>query len=163
MNNRTYKTGTYTLKNPEKFKGTKVPMYKSSFECRVFYWCDENTKVLEWSYEPIVIDYNFSLPTSAPDLDKSLVDNKSHKYYPDLIAVIKTNDSQTTNFLIEIKPYSQTIRPTEPKKKTKKSWNKYCNALQEFLKNSVKWEAAEKYAKKNGMVFTVVTERQIFT
>lgn len=162
MNNRVYQTGEYLLQHPEKYKGTKKPIYKSSFEHRVFYWCDMNLNVVEWEYEPIYIEYLFELDDNAKQYEKDLVDGKVHKYYPDVIAKIKLQNGTIETFILEIKPYSQTVRPTEPKKKTKKSMNKFNNALQEFLKNSKKWEYADIYAKKNGMKFTLLTERHIF-
>ena len=161
-NNRVYKTGEYQLKNPEKYKGSKTPLYKSSFEERVFYWCDENTNVLEWTYEPFPVEYIFETSKNAPDHEKALCDGKSHRYYPDLVAKIKTNDGPKM-YLLEIKPYSQTVKPTEPKKKTKKALKTFLTALQEFLKNAKKWEAARIYARQRDMEFVVLTERDIFT
>lgn len=161
-NNRVYKTGDYSLKNPSKYKGSKTPRYKSSFEERIFWWCDMNENVLEWSYESIPIQYDFIVSETAPLHEQQLVDGQSHRYFPDVLAKIKDNDGNIVNYILEIKPYSQTIKPTEPKKKTKKSWNKYLNALQEYLKNAKKWEAAEKYAKSKGMIFRVITERSLF-
>lgn len=160
-NNRVYKTAVYELKNPQKYKGTKAPKFKSSFEERMFWWCDVNENVLEWSYEPYPIDYIFEVSPSAPLHEQQLVDNKSHKYYPDVVAKIKTNQG-IVNYILEIKPYSQTVKPTEPKKKTKKAMNKYLTALQEFLKNAKKWEACRKYARKRDMKFWVLTERDLF-
>lgn len=161
-NNRVYKTGEYVLKNPQKYKGTKTPYFKSSYEERMFFWCDTNTKVLEWAYEPFPIQYIFETQNDAPDVDKSLVDGKSHKYYPDVVAKIKENDDTITTYILEIKPYNQLIRPTEPKKRTKKAVNKYLTALQEFLKNQIKWQAARKLAKQKNMEFVVLTERDLF-
>jgi len=163
QNNRVYKTGLYELKNPQKYTGQKPPVYKSSFEGRVFYWCDMNSKVLEWAYEDNTIPYTFSVPDSAPEHEKSLVDFNVHKYTPDVTAKIKTTDGKIVTYLIEIKPYSQTIKPIEPKRKTKKALNKFMKALQEYLKNACKWEAAKIWVGNHGMEFTVITERDIFT
>ena len=165
-NNRVYKTGEYVLRYPQKYKGTKTPKFKSSFEERAFFWCDTNENVLEWSYEAYPIQYTFSIPKGVtPEeykLYETLVDNEQHRYYPDVFAKIKTSDGKIVNYILEIKPYSQTIKPTEPKKKTKKAMNKYLNALQEFLKNKSKWETMEKYAKDYNMKFWILTERQLF-
>lgn len=161
-NNRVYQTGEYLLQNPQKYKGTKKPAFKSSFEHRVFFWCDMNLNVLEWEYEPFYIEYLFETDSQAKQYEKDLVDNKVHKYYPDVVAKIKLGDGTIETFIIEIKPYSQTVRPSEPKKKSKKSMNKFLNAMQEFLKNAKKWEYANIYAKKHSMKFQVLTERSIF-
>jgi len=163
QNNRVYKTGEYVLVHPEKYKGTKKLVYKSSFEHRVFYWCDLNKNILEWDYEPFPINYLFMLPDNAPEHERNLTDKKEHKYWPDVVAKVKQSNGNVETFILEIKPYSQTVKPTEPKKKTKKSINKFLTALQEYLKNMKKWEYADIYAKKNGMIFQVLTERQIFS
>ena len=161
-NNRVYKTGEYVLKYPEKYKGAKTPAFKSSYEERMFFWCDTNTKVIEWAYEPFPVEYIFDVPKDAPDVDKSVVDNKSHKYYPDVVAKVMENDGTINIYILEIKPYNQLIRPTEPKKNTKKTVRKYLNALQEFLKNQAKWKAARSLANKKNMKFEILTERHLF-
>lgn len=161
-NNRVYKTGEYSLKFPQKYKGSKPPVFKSSYEERMFFWCDTNTRILEWAYEPITILYRFEMPKNAPDVDKSVVDNKEHKYYPDVVAKLIDNDGKEVVCILEIKPYNQMVRPTEPKKKNKKTLNKYLNALQEYLKNDCKWKAARKFANEKNMLFYVLNERDLF-
>lgn len=162
-NNRVYKTGDYKLINPGKYKGSKAPKYKSSFEERIFWWCDVNENIIEWSYEAYPIQYIFEGDRTWTDYEKSLADRISHRYYPDIFIKVKDNQDKFINYILEIKPYSQTVKPVEPKKKTKKALAKYENALTEFLKNAKKWEAAEKFSKERGMVFKVLTERNLFT
>lgn len=68
-------------------------------------------------------------------------EGKSHKYYVDFI--VKYNNGSI--YLIEVKPYSQTI----PQR----------NAT--YRKNSLKWEAAKRYAVQNGYTFMLVTEKSL--
>ena len=163
MNNRKYVKGYYTPKYPEKYKGTSAPYYKSTYEWRTMFWLDMNKRVVEWSYEPFSIPYNFTVPQNPPLWMQNLVDHNTHEYYIDFVAKILENDGKIYTHLLEIKPYGQTIMPSEPKKKTKKSLEKFFTNMKEFIKNKNKWKAAEEYSDKRGFKFSVLTERQIFT
>lgn len=162
-NNRKYVSGPYTPKNPEKYIGTKIPVYKSSYEWRMMYWCDLNTNVLKWSYEPFPIEYTFQVPDTAPDWMKSLVDYKVHRYYVDFYARIVDNDGRVKDYMLEIKPYNQTVIPKEPKRKTKKTLKQFYISMCEFIKNSNKWAAAREKFNKQGIDFQVLTERNLFS
>ncbi len=161
-NNRKYEKGYYKPKYPEKYKGVSEPYYKSSYEWRVMYWLDTNKNVVEWNYEPFSIPYNFTVPPEAPLWMQNLVDHKSHEYYIDFVAKIVNKNGITETHVLEIKPYGQTIMPAEPKKKSKKSLEKFFNNMKEYIKNSCKWKAAEEYSKKRGFTFGVLTEKEIF-
>ena len=163
QNNRKYISGTYELKNPNKFLGKSKPIYKSSYEWRMMYWCDLNKKVLEWSYEPLPIEYTFSVPFDAPEWMKSLVDFKVHRYYVDFYAKIVDNNGHIQKYMLEIKPFNQTMVPTEPKRKTKKAQKKFLEEMKEFIKNSNKWNAADKFFQKRGLKFQVLTENDLFS
>ncbi len=161
-NNRTYQTGYYEMKNPKKYVGKSKPYFKSSYEQRMMFWLDVNNNVLEWSYEPQYIEYLNQVPTNSPDWMRGLVDFKVHKYFVDFYAKLLDNNGKEVKYLLEIKPHIQTQIPTEPKRKTKKSIKKFYSDMQEYIKNSNKWEAAEKYAHQKGLNFTVLTERHLF-
>ena len=163
QNNRKYVSGLYELKHPEKYLGTKQPIYKSSYEWRMMYWCDLNINVIKWSYEPVPIEYTFSVPENAPDWMKNLVDFKVHRYYVDFYAKVKDSYGNIQEYMLEIKPYNQTQVPKEPKKKTQKSLKKFFSDMQEFIKNSKKWEAAKNTLTKRNIKFQVLTERDLFT
>lgn len=161
-NNRTYLTGYYELKNPHKYLGTSKPYYKSSYECRMMYWCDVNSNVIEWNYEPFPIEYSFDVPIESPDWMKNLVDFQTHRYYIDFYAKILETNGNIQKYMIEIKPSNQTEMPKEPKRKTKKSLKKFFSAMQEYIKNSNKWAAAEEFCQKKGFKFLVLTEQNLF-
>ncbi len=162
-NNRKYLSGPYELKNPEKYVGQKTPIYKSSYEWRMMYWCDMNKNVLKWSYEPFPIEYIFQVPSSSPEWMKNLVDFKKHRYYIDFYAKIKDNNGVIQDFMLEIKPFNQTQMPKEPKKKSQKTLKKFFGSMQEFIKNSNKWAAAETALTKRGIKFLVLTEQDLFS
>ena len=49
--------GRYELKNPDKYIGTKTPMYRSSWEWHFMKMCDEHPAVAKWASESIKIPY----------------------------------------------------------------------------------------------------------
>ena len=49
--------GKYSLKNPEKYIGTKTPTYRSSWEFTFMKFCDEHPSVAKWASEAIKIPY----------------------------------------------------------------------------------------------------------
>jgi hypothetical protein len=67
-------------------------------------WLDEKTDVIEWSSEELSIAY------------KSPVDNRAHRYFPDMLAKIRQPDGSIKTILIEIKPEKQTKEPKKQKK-----------------------------------------------
>jgi len=62
---------------------------------------------------------------------------------------------ETKKAIIEIKPYSQTIAPKTPKRKT----NSYIQKCVTFAINSAKWDSAREFALKNNMEFMIITEK----
>ena len=131
--------GRYTIKKPEKYAGdpTKV-VYRSLWERNAFRWCENNPDVKLWNSEDVVVPYVYSV-------DKSL-----HRYYVDLLIQMKNGKT----YLIEIKPKKETAPPKTPKRKS----NRYINEQLTYIKNTDKWNAANKFAQHNGWKFQVWTE-----
>jgi hypothetical protein len=130
--------GRYKVKNPSKYKGNPTQViFRSLWERQVFRWCDENSSVLQWSSEEIIIPY------------RCKTDKKLHRYYPDVY--IKTKDKE---YLIEIKPKKETVPPRDRSKKTKK----YLNEVMTYIKNTSKWDAAKEYCADRGFIFDIWTE-----
>ena len=51
-----YEQGTYNPTNKNKYKGKGKPFYRSSYERRVFYWCDHNVNVVAWDKaQPLLV------------------------------------------------------------------------------------------------------------
>ena len=101
---------------------------------------DENSQILEWSSEEVIIPY------------RSPIDGKMHRYFPDFL--IKTPKE---TILIEVKPYKQTIEPMVRKSITKS----YLYEVQTFGINSSKWKAAKEYCADRRWKFQILTEKDL--
>lgn len=149
MSKNGWKQGKYDLKNPSKYKGTLPVIYRSSWEHRVFYFLDNNPAIIEWASESIIIPY------------KSQVDNSMHRYYIDVNFIANDRQGNQKRYLIEIKPYEQTIPPKTPTKRTPKAVQRYNQAVLTFQKNQDKWLYARAWAKNNGYIFDIWTEKTL--
>ena len=49
--------GKFVMKQPEKYVGTKIPTYRSSWEWSFMNFCDTNKSVQKWASEAIQIPY----------------------------------------------------------------------------------------------------------
>ena len=68
--------------------------------------------------------------------------------------------NQTKKYLIEIKPFRQTIDPkTVDHGKKRKKTILYENL--NYIKNIAKWNAAKKWCVKMGYEFTILTEKEL--
>jgi len=138
---KSYK-GLYRPTNPKKYVGDPNRIvYRSLLERRFMLYCDRTTDITAWASEELAIKYYNPL------------DKKVHRYFPDFI--VKT--AKDKKYIIEIKPYKQTLKPKVPSKKTK--W--FMKESFEYIKNTCKWEAATEYAKDNGYEFKIITEKEL--
>ena len=137
--------GIFKPNNPKKFIG-KFAVFRSSFERKFFLWADSNPNVLEWGSENIIVPY------------KSPIDDRWHRYYVDNYVVLKEGVN-IVKYLVEIKPYKQTIAPVVSKRKKKAT---LLYEQTQWVINQAKWEAAEKFAKSKGFKFIKITERELF-
>jgi len=134
--------GKYKVKNMKKYRGDPDNViYRSMWERHCFKWCDENSFIVEWSSEEIVIPYYY-------DIDK-----KYHRYFVDL--KIKTKEGKV--ILIEIKPDKETKPPKYPGRQTRR----YITEGMTYVKNQNKWKAAESFAKDRGWQFQIWTEHTL--
>ena len=81
-------------------------------------WCDYTTSVQEWGSEEIIIPYI------------SPADGKRHRYFPDFYVKI-----QNRKYLVEVKPFKQTLEPKPQKRNTKR----YINEVVTYHINKAKW------------------------
>ena len=87
-----FQQGRYSVKKREKYLGDPNNIiYRSSWELKMFNYCDFNPSILKWNSEDVVIPYFWE------------GDNKMHRYYVDLYMEVQTN-SGIKKFLVEIKP-----------------------------------------------------------
>jgi hypothetical protein len=130
----------------EKYSGdpTNIIM-RSSWETRFASWCDKNPSVVKWKSEETIVPYR--CPT----------DNRIHRYFVDFHIQVKTKDSGLKTFLVEVKPYKQTLPPEYPGKRTQR----YLIESMTYIKNQAKWKAAGEYARDRGWEFKIVTEHEL--
>jgi hypothetical protein len=141
-----YKQGEFTPLNKNKYKGTYPIVYRSSLELHVMRWFDNCTHVIEWGSESVIIPY--VKPT----------DGKVHRYYTDFNVIMRDKGGSVRKFIIEVKPYKQTIPPKpHGNKKAKTLLYEQVN----WAINRAKWDSAEEWCKKHGYVFSTVTEKDI--
>jgi len=105
---------------------------------------DNNPNIVSWGSESIVIPYENPLT------------GRVSRYFVDFNITMKDKEGNLKRFLIEIKPYSQTIPPVQ---------TRHTRSLQrrqaEYIKNQAKWKAAESYCKTKGSTFCVLTEKHL--
>ena len=139
--------GKFKPSFPEKYVGNPNSIiYRSLWELKFLKYCDTNENILEYASEELAIPYI------------SPVDGKIHKYFPDVYIKVKEPDGSIKKYLIEIKPYKQTMAPPKPKRQTKG----YIYEVYEYAKNQSKWEAAREYCKDRGWTFRILTENEIY-
>ena len=137
--------GIYKPSNIDKFIGREA-IFRSGLELRAFRFFDSNPNVLKWGSECIQVPYFDPIAC------------KNRVYHVDNFVMIKEGDV-IKKYLVEIKPYKQTIPPKVTKRR-KKEHLIYEQA--QYLTNSEgKWKAAKKFAKKNGMEFIIITEKEL--
>lgn len=133
--------GKFTLKNPDKYVGTKTPTYRSSWEFAFMRFCDENPSVEKWASEAIRIPY------------KNPFTGKHTIYVPDFFIAYSDAKGNQKVEVIEVKPDNQT---------TKESLGNSRSNQMHWALNQVKWEAARAWCKQKGIFFRVITEKDIF-
>jgi hypothetical protein len=135
-----FSQGHYKPKNPIKYVGKGSIIYRSSWELAFMNFCDNNNNVLEWSSESIRIPYRNPLT------------GKHSTYVPDFLVVYQNKHFKQVVELIEIKPKKQSMLTEKLNS----------NERATVAINYAKWEAAIAWAKRNHIIFRVITEDQIF-
>lgn len=143
--NSSFRQGVFRPNHPEKYKGTFPIYFRSSYELKFQKWADNNPNVLTWGSETVVIPYPNPLT------------GRVSRYFTDFNITLRDKKGDIKTFLIEIKPSSQTIPPTQKNKRSKTLIRQQA----EYIKNQAKWKAASEYAEKKGMVFTILTEKHL--
>jgi hypothetical protein len=143
------KRGIYTPQNIQKYIGKNLPTYRSSWELKAFISLDRNPKISKWGSENFVIPY---IDTTR--------NNETHRYIIDIFFEIAdyTKNGLPIKWLIEIKPYSQSVTP---KARKGKSTQKLLNETIIVERNKCKWKSAIAFCKAKGWHFGVYTEKGI--
>ena len=137
----------YVPQNPEKYTGEQPIISRSNWEFKFCRWLDLNSNVLKWASEPVKISYYD--PTTR----------KKRNYFPDFFFLAKKVTGELEAHLIEIKPKKQAVKPRNSKKKTGQQ------LLEEqmlYAKNQAKWLAAQKWCSERGIIFNILTEKELF-
>ena len=132
--------GNYVIINREKYAGNGTPRYRSGWELSFMKFCDTNDHVLQWASESIAIPYRHPIT------------GKVTQYIPDFLITYRNRDNTMRAELIEIKPKSQSVIESK--------MNGRDRAVVAI--NYAKWDAATKWARKNGLSFRVITENDMF-
>ncbi len=137
----------YSPINIKKYKGQIPIIIRSSWERMFCQWADMNPNIIEWSSESITIQY----------FDP--VQKKLRRYYPDFLIKTKNKNGKVEKWLIEVKPYHETVPPKITKKKSQKTIMKQEAT---YITNKAKWSAANNYCNKMNWKFKILTEKQLF-
>lgn len=137
----------FVPKNPEKYKGKLPCIMRSDWELQFARWLDATPAILEWSSESLAIQYF------------NPVKQGMSRYYPDFIMKVKTKDDEIRIYIIEVKPFKETVPPTGKGKKSNKT---KLNEETTYMKNLAKWQAAKAYCERHGYIFRILTERSMF-
>lgn len=147
--NSGFNQGYYKPNNPSKYAGPTPIIYRSSWERKFMMWCDKNEKVSMWSSEPVEIPY------------LSRQDSTKRKYYPDFYFKAIQPDKTTKEYLVEIKPKQQIIKPEPPRVNSKKALKSYKFLAEQYVKNMDKYNAAKEFCSQRNWNFIVLTEETI--
>jgi len=132
--------GPYTVKNASKYVGKGTPRYRSGWEHAFMRFLDNNDHVVNWASESITIPY------------RNPVTGKQSMYVPDFLITYRNKNNQLIAELVEIKPKKQSV--IESKMSAREG------AV--VAVNYAKWDAATKWARRNGLTFRVITEFDMF-
>lgn len=123
----------------------KECIFRSGLELKFMRWCDSNPNVIEWGSECVVVKY----------FDP--IKKRDRSYHIDNYVKLKEGEN-IKKYLVEIKPHKQTMEPKSTRGKSKKNllYEKMC-----WETNSSKWDSARKFARKNGMEFIIITEKEL--
>jgi hypothetical protein len=132
--------GPYTVKNVAKYVGKGTPRYRSGWEHAFMRFLDNNDHVVNWASESLSIPY------------RNPVTGKQSLYVPDFLITYRNKNNQLIAELVEIKPKKQSV--IESKMSAREG------AV--VAVNYAKWDAATKWARRNGLTFRVITEDDMF-
>lgn len=135
-----FRQGVYTCKNPDKYVGRNKPRYRSGWEMTFMMFLDNNDNIVNWASESISIPYRNPLT------------GKQSMYVPDFFVTYRSRDNTTRAELIEIKPKKQSLIESKSTDRDRAV----------VAVNYAKWDAATKWARRNGLTFRVINEDQIF-
>lgn len=136
--------GQFPMKNPQKYCGHGVPVYRSSWELSVMRLFDSHPSVTKWASEPLNIPY------------VNPFTNQRTVYVPDFFVEFVDKRGNFHREIIEVKPEKEVPTKLLEGKRLSKA-----NQLARTL-NAHKWRAAMAFCKPRGINFRVMTKEDIF-
>jgi len=135
-----FRQGHYAVKNTNKYVGTGTPRYRSGWELTFMMFLDSNDNILQWASESISIPYRNPLT------------GKQSIYIPDFFVTYRGPNNTVKAEVVEIKPKSQSLLESRTSTRDRMA----------IAVNYAKWDSATKWAQRNGLVFRVINEDQIY-
>ena len=132
--------GVFEVKNPQKYVGKGKPRYRSGWEWAFMQFLDNNENILQWASESIAIPYRHPIT------------GKMTNYIPDFLVQYRTKNNTVITELIEIKPKKQSVIESKASQRDKMI----------VAVNYAKWDSAQKWCRRAGITFRVITENEIF-
>jgi hypothetical protein len=132
--------GAYVVKNKAKYVGKGTPRYRSGWELAFMRFLDNNDNILQWASESISIPY------------RNPITGKQSIYVPDFLITYRNRNNQMIAEVIEIKPKKQSVVESKMK----------ANERAVVAVNYAKWDSATKWCRKQGLLFRVITEDDMF-
>lgn len=135
-----FRQGFYQVKNTQKYVGVGQPKYRSGWEMTFMMFLDSNDNVLQWASESVRIPY------------RNPITGKQSIYVPDFLVTYRGPNNTMKAELIEIKPKKQSLIESRMSDRDRAV----------VAVNYAKWHHATLWAKRNGLIFRVITEDDIF-
>ena len=137
---RRWAQGEYVVRNPAKYVGKNKPRYRSGWELSFMTFCDNNDAIMEWASEAISIPYRHPIT------------GKMTNYVPDFFIRYRDSKNHIHAEIVEIKPKKQSVVESKMSNRERAV----------VAVNYCKWAAAQKWCKRAGLSFRVITEDQMF-
>ena len=137
-------SGKFRPKNIKKYKGNPTDIqYRSGWELRFMRYLDQNSSIVKWSSEEVVVPY------------RSPLDGRVHRYFPDFFIKYKDANGKSRSVVVEVKPKKQI---KEPKKNPKRKTQAWHYEVKTWVVNQAKWEAAKQFCADRKYEFKLMTE-----
>jgi hypothetical protein len=120
--------------------GRGTPRYRSGWELAFMRFLDNNDNILQWASESISIPY------------RNPITGKQSIYVPDFLITYRNRNNTMIAEVIEIKPKKQSVIESKMK----------ANERATVAVNYAKWDSATKWCRKQGLLFRVITEDDMF-
>lgn len=154
-----YKQGVFSPVNRNKCLNKGQVVYRSSLELKLMRVLDNNSNIIEWSSEQIIIPYKHPIKSAQSGTAQYA------RYFVDFYMKLKIGEN-IKEYLVEVKPDRQT-------RKAEKHGNKKLSTLiyeqLQFQINTSKWDAAKKWCENQSRTqnrdikFIIITEKNIDT